>query len=930
MVTKIIKLGLIGKSPPGKIKDIFKHLTREKIKKPDLPEVFRASDAPIPPKKESIKTMEAINRFVRDNPRQDMAGGGMLVQPGFGGTRQGYAEDLPANVQKNKQGNYFYRSGKGDDVIYKSGFKTPEAASKWGQKEFVKKFALPNKFVTPSELTKLIEVGAGEGSGMRSPFFQRGDRPNYLLQEARKILGSYQAGGNNFFKAPTKKQIEYLKKYSKAPRITEGLAKNVQIILDSKAIMNDLTGKNKGGAKLPEFNKVIQVFKNAGVNASDAQITNALQKAAYLLRGDIFQTDVKYDVDKNTGRFVINELEKLPFDNQYARGIYKHALNEIRLELGETAGNLESFKRNLRKRLPDGFLQKHGLEINEIFSVRAAAKNKSFPYAYFLDATDAELNKKALRSFHGALSRAQTDLNDKIADIRAGKAKYDEAVDIIEKFQKTRSKFKNTIETNYPGKNFNLADIVLGKESEVLKKNMKIPEDIYSKKLLDKWKNQGLDITGHAKKTGYVMTGADNPGVFTAQDLSRDKTIREQFLKNLENNKFRRVSKVLVDAATSGGFGEAVKKICMRKGLRGGGRVPFSTGSGCPAADQDPKGFLKSVSDNPQLAKFFKSGPGQRAATAAARVTGNVLNPTTLIGGEVAYVLGDGLNNFASGLPLDESFDRAFIFADFKKFEENLINQAKELGYDDNQLNLLQQTINLNKLDNRKRKLQYGLEVGKQDPSALTSDATMGFENRLVNVNKNLDDSITNYFTTLNKMGFDINKATDQETGFRYLDNVFKKRTQDQLIKTFDKRKRQVDPTQTPVGDFLSPFFDLGTYTQPLKFAADVINPFTKDVPFLSERQRKAIELGRASEEELDKINRERGFTLENIQQGTAPQIRPLMDYLGTDVTGQGIGSQFLAGGGIAKIAGVDSGPPPSSGPNSQGLQGLMKRVKKL
>ena len=39
---------------------------------------------------------------------------------------------------------------------------------------------------------------------------------------------------------------------------------------------------------------------------------------------------------------------------------------------------------------------------------------------------------------------------------------------------------------------------------------------------------------------------------------------------------------------------------------------------------------------------------------------------------------------------------------------------------------------------------------------------------------------------------------------------------------------------------------------------------------------------------------------------------------------------QPLAGGGIAKIAGVDSGPPPDSGPNSQGLQGLMKRVKNL
>ena len=39
---------------------------------------------------------------------------------------------------------------------------------------------------------------------------------------------------------------------------------------------------------------------------------------------------------------------------------------------------------------------------------------------------------------------------------------------------------------------------------------------------------------------------------------------------------------------------------------------------------------------------------------------------------------------------------------------------------------------------------------------------------------------------------------------------------------------------------------------------------------------------------------------------------------------------QPLAGGGIAKMAGVSSGPPPESGPNSQGLQGLMKRVRNL
>jgi hypothetical protein len=87
---------------PLRFKQAMDYLTRIKKVKPDLPDVFPASQAPIPPKKESLETMEAINRFVRDNPRQDMAGGGMLVQPGFGGTRQGYREDKLSKVEQKK------------------------------------------------------------------------------------------------------------------------------------------------------------------------------------------------------------------------------------------------------------------------------------------------------------------------------------------------------------------------------------------------------------------------------------------------------------------------------------------------------------------------------------------------------------------------------------------------------------------------------------------------------------------------------------------------------------------------------------------------------------------------------------------------------------------------------------------------------------
>ena len=40
--------------------------------------------------------------------------------------------------------------------------------------------------------------------------------------------------------------------------------------------------------------------------------------------------------------------------------------------------------------------------------------------------------------------------------------------------------------------------------------------------------------------------------------------------------------------------------------------------------------------------------------------------------------------------------------------------------------------------------------------------------------------------------------------------------------------------------------------------------------------------------------------------------------------------NEKFAGGGIAKLAGVSSGPPPEKGPNSQGLPGLLKRVRNL
>jgi hypothetical protein len=151
-----------------------------------------------------------------------------------------------------------------------------------------------------------------------------------------------------------------------------------------------------------------------------------------------------------------------------------------------------------------------------MFSIKASQRNKAYPYAYFVDMMDANLNKEALRNFHGSLSQAQNRLTKTIADLRAGKkgVVYDDVVKIVNTFNnQTRKSYANTIKKNYPGKKFNLTNIVAGSKDAILNKNFKIPTSVYTKKTLDKWTHLGAEVAEHARTAGYVMGGADKPTV---------------------------------------------------------------------------------------------------------------------------------------------------------------------------------------------------------------------------------------------------------------------------------------------------------------------------------------------------------------------------------------------------------------------------------
>jgi len=71
---------------PKEYKQMMDYLTRSGIKD----QVKFASDIGKPVDKFEVQQIKLFNAFNRRNPRAD---GGMLVQPGFGGTRQGYKKD---------------------------------------------------------------------------------------------------------------------------------------------------------------------------------------------------------------------------------------------------------------------------------------------------------------------------------------------------------------------------------------------------------------------------------------------------------------------------------------------------------------------------------------------------------------------------------------------------------------------------------------------------------------------------------------------------------------------------------------------------------------------------------------------------------------------------------------------------------------------
>ena len=476
------------------------------------------------------------------------------------------------------------------------------------------KFPKDAKF---SDYISLTEIEEKVGKKIVTPE-KTGGSPRYKLfdyNQLTKYLGDPIRADNNrrYFNRPSNEQITKLTRFFKDGTYLYG--ENTEDIV--KAIHNNEKLRNMLSAKkFPELNQFqTELEKVLGKKITDASAAHGTRVYSDWTKGALYKNmglDIKPSAaEVKLGNKIYKELEGFKRNNRWAQGEYLHAMREIKKNMPQEAGSLGSFKTYMSKYLPEGFLTKKNLNINEIFSLKQAAKNKAFPYAYFVDVIDADINQKNLAVFQGRLSSAVGDTRDLISRLRAGDktVSYADIEDRINKFQDTRKTFGETIKKNFPGKNFNLADIVIGSEKEILDQDFNIADKVYSSKNLDKWKKQGIDLAQHAKTEGFAMTGADKRTAFLFRDLVN--TTKDLFNKGSAPEKYE----------------IAFKLGCVGQNAEGG-RIGFALGSSTVAcvnrklSDETHIPKLTQLDDSTPLLGRMKSAVTGFLQSPLARGTG--------------------------------------------------------------------------------------------------------------------------------------------------------------------------------------------------------------------------------------------------------------------------------------------------------------------
>jgi hypothetical protein len=338
---------------------------------------------------------------------------------------------------------------------------------------------------------------------------------------------------------------------------------------------------------------------------------------------------------------------------------------------------------------------------------------------------------------------------------------------------------------------------------------------------------------------------------------------------------------------------------------------------------------IQNLSDGPRLGALDVPSMFKRLSPATRKLVGGfggVVLP------EVLFYQLDKRNRMSKGQSEKEAAAGALESGTLglynnKVYMDELKKTAKSMGIDSNsfdsayQLNLLSKSYNQNNANYEKNYMQL-LEMGDEkraeDLKKNFDKYTKNIQDRYSLLANNISDNVMNTVGAsplIMKEGRENITQKQFDKPFFDMQDVALEKLKREARSVYPIRARKVNPAEGSEGtrfynmlDFIGQGFK--------NIALGRANPNLMD---LSERQKQERLLKDMTGQELYRYNKDfRDFTYEN------PITKADLENLLYEQPG------LFAGGGIAKIAGVDQGPPPESGPNSQGLSGLFKRVKNI
>ena len=899
---------------PFKYAQMMKYLTRVKKQKPDLPDVFPASQAPIPKVKEGVATKDAINRFVRANPRTEKAGGGMLVQPGFGGTRQGYAE-AKTNVFKNLDKDF--------QKYYKENL----------QKEFG-----PFDKLEPKKKTQFKTV--------YYPRYLEVQKEKQKLQEAAKTKSTESIQSLNK-KLNVKNSNEFVKKW-----INKNINKYSVREFDNfkNDLFNDFNTEIKNNPKKYPMRKNTQMFKDNFPVVGD-------------IRGKelISINDINFPRVDTLGRTQEFAYKKLFYQNKLKDSNFKKQVEEyidwsLTKKTAGGAGSLSKTAALDQAKIAKGFnddviffmgevLNERALTpgggevgIHDIFKKVFPKKGKNYFNKYHNTWANWKNNFDAVAKLAG-LDQSQTKalMQKQINDSKKLKRLYN-VQNLPLEFVFVQDHLYGLAEAKALGDPKIAAQTLKNLVAATNEQNRILGKEGFSKKrvaLINRFKKSSLE--NKAKIVTQLNTLAEEnvPGRLQ-YNVKKDGSLK---ITNLQpETTFKSRAAAYQDLAKN--FPANIKKRfsilgggkCKTRGLLNqGGRVGLRDGT--PSVDVCFTNALERIRKggvdftNAEAINFNKLTKGLRAAGASNIIKFGVLPEVLLEGALIADKMASEGDSFAQGLRnsyLAIPFQALGVAKTYEEGEKDRILAAAP----DSQKGKILDVFNLQDTLNKKFELMGASEGFKRQIAATdaVSDGPFGYVGDSQDLQKRLSDTRADLQDLYRG---DIRRAERILTSKPIDLNI-----QDQL--TMDAYNRAVEKADADkAGNILvAPGTGFGVDAQ--------IRKRMKELPVTPELAKQELKkTGEMFGIGYTPFGMNELFTLmgredprfgydETGRYSEEKGLNDFMNYLKNQQVADAGGVANLAGGGIAKLAGVSSGPPPESGPNSQGLQGLMKRVRNL